>query len=54
MNGVSVRPPKTYSGSGLTLQRAGLFLLLLSRLGLTVLWDGGETQEGHGTPCGDM
>ncbi|XP_065689130.1 SCO-spondin-like [Patagioenas fasciata] len=41
VNGVSVRPPKVYSGSGLTLERAGLFLLLLSRLGLAVLWDGG-------------
>uniref|UniRef100_A0A8C3JQI7 Uncharacterized protein n=1 Tax=Calidris pygmaea TaxID=425635 RepID=A0A8C3JQI7_9CHAR len=34
VNGVSVRPPKVYSGTGLTLERAGLFLLLLSRLGL--------------------
>ncbi|KAK2514067.1 hypothetical protein Q9233_015180 [Columba guinea] len=41
VNGVSVRPPKVYSGSGLTLERTGLFLLLLSRLGLAVLWDGG-------------
>ncbi|XP_068790174.1 SCO-spondin-like [Struthio camelus] len=41
VNGVSVRPPKVYSGNGLTLERAGLFLVLLSRLGLTVLWDGG-------------
>ncbi|CAI5789335.1 SCO-spondin [Podarcis lilfordi] len=41
VNGVSVRPPKTYSGNGLTLERAGLFLSLISQLGLTVLWDGG-------------
>ncbi|NXJ16183.1 SSPO protein, partial [Odontophorus gujanensis] len=41
VNGVSVRPPKVYNGNGLTLQRAGLFLLLLSRMGLAVLWDGG-------------
>ncbi|XP_074753624.1 SCO-spondin-like [Athene noctua] len=41
VNGVSVRPPKVYSGTGLMLERAGLFLLLLSRLGLSVLWDGG-------------
>ncbi|NXK15373.1 SSPO protein, partial [Herpetotheres cachinnans] len=42
VNGVSVRPPKVYSGTGLTLERTGLFLLLLlSRLGLAVLWDGG-------------
>lgn len=44
VNGVSVRPPKVYSGNGLMLQRAGIFLLLLSRLGLAVLWDGGETR----------
>uniref|UniRef100_A0A8D2L3M7 SCO-spondin n=1 Tax=Varanus komodoensis TaxID=61221 RepID=A0A8D2L3M7_VARKO len=41
VNGASVRPPKTYSGNGLTLERAGLFLALVSQLGLTVLWDGG-------------
>ncbi|NXA56961.1 SSPO protein, partial [Nothocercus julius] len=41
VNGVSVRPPKDYSGNGLALERAGLFLVLLSRLGLAVLWDGG-------------
>ncbi|XP_063003641.1 SCO-spondin-like [Elgaria multicarinata webbii] len=41
VNGVSVRPPKTYSGNGLTLERAGLFLALISQMGLTVLWDGG-------------
>ncbi|XP_053120701.1 SCO-spondin-like [Hemicordylus capensis] len=41
VNGVSVRPPKTYSGNGLSLERAGLFLALTSQLGLTVLWDGG-------------
>lgn len=54
VNGVSVRPPKIYSGTGLTLERAGLFLLLLlSRLGLAVLWDGGETcWEGSGGPQG--
>ncbi|XP_058038766.1 SCO-spondin-like [Ahaetulla prasina] len=41
VNGVSVRLPKTYSGNGLTLERAGLFLVLLTQMGLTVLWDGG-------------
>ncbi|XP_077160383.1 SCO-spondin-like isoform X2 [Paroedura picta] len=41
VNGVSVRPPKTYTGNGLTLERAGLFVALISRVGLTVLWDGG-------------
>ncbi|XP_050798803.1 SCO-spondin-like [Gopherus flavomarginatus] len=41
VNGVSVRPPKTYSGNGLTLERAGVFLILISQLGLSVLWDGG-------------
>ncbi|XP_069738785.1 LOW QUALITY PROTEIN: SCO-spondin-like [Phaenicophaeus curvirostris] len=41
VNGVPVQPPKLYSGTGLALERAGLFLLLLTRLGLTVMWDGG-------------
>ncbi|MGH0153390.1 UNVERIFIED_CONTAM: hypothetical protein FKN15_041923 [Acipenser sinensis] len=41
VNGVAVRLPKTYSGSGLTLDRAGLFLTLTAKLGLTLLWDGG-------------
>ncbi|XP_068828902.1 LOW QUALITY PROTEIN: SCO-spondin-like [Capricornis sumatraensis] len=41
VNGVSVTPPKVYSGPGLSLRPAGLFLLLSTRLGLTLLWDGG-------------
>ncbi|KAM9077004.1 LOW QUALITY PROTEIN: SCO-spondin-like [Megaptera novaeangliae] len=41
VNGVSVTPPKVYTGSGLSLRRAGLFLLLTTCLGLTLLWDGG-------------
>uniref|UniRef100_A0A2I3GQ68 SCO-spondin n=1 Tax=Nomascus leucogenys TaxID=61853 RepID=A0A2I3GQ68_NOMLE len=41
VNGVSVMPPKVYTGPGLSLRRAGLFLLLSTRLGLTLLWDGG-------------
>ncbi|KAM4684567.1 LOW QUALITY PROTEIN: SCO-spondin-like [Amazona ochrocephala] len=41
VNGVPVRPPKAYTGTGLTLERSGLFLLLLTRMGLVVLWDGG-------------
>ncbi|XP_060104212.1 SCO-spondin-like [Heteronotia binoei] len=41
VNGVSVRPPKTYTGNGLTFERAGLFITLISRVGLMVLWDGG-------------
>ncbi|XP_062426817.1 LOW QUALITY PROTEIN: SCO-spondin-like [Rhea pennata] len=41
VNGVPVRPPKLYGGNGLALERAGLFLVLMSHLGLTVLWDGG-------------
>ncbi|XP_004430689.1 PREDICTED: SCO-spondin [Ceratotherium simum simum] len=41
VNGVSVTPPKVYTGPGLSLHRAGLFLLLSTRLGLTLLWDGG-------------
>lgn len=48
VNGVPVRPPKAYTGTGLTLERAGLFLLLLTRMGLAVLWDGGETRRGEG------
>ncbi|XP_042533232.1 SCO-spondin-like [Dipodomys spectabilis] len=41
VNGVSVRLPKVYTGPGLSLRHAGLFLLLTTRLGLTLLWDGG-------------
>ena len=42
VNGVSEMPPKVYTGSGLSLRRAGLFLLLTTCLGLTLLWDGGQ------------
>lgn len=42
VNGVSITPPKVYTGPGLSLRRAGLFLLLATRLGLTLLWDGGQ------------
>lgn len=42
VNGLSVTPPKVYTGPGLSLRRAGLFLLLSTRLGLTLLWDGGQ------------
>nr|XP_044630662.1 SCO-spondin [Equus asinus] len=41
VNGVSVTPPKVYTGPGLCLRQAGLFLLLSTRLGLSLLWDGG-------------
>ncbi|KAM4705238.1 SCO-spondin-like [Rhinophrynus dorsalis] len=41
INGVTVRPPKTYSGNGIVLERVGLFTILISQLGLSVLWDGG-------------
>ncbi|XP_069502497.1 SCO-spondin-like [Ambystoma mexicanum] len=41
VNGITVRIPKTYSGNGLVVERAGLFVTLISKLGLTVLWDGG-------------
>ncbi|ELK05197.1 SCO-spondin [Pteropus alecto] len=41
VNGVSITPPKVYTGPGLSLRRAGLFLQLATRLGLTLLWDGG-------------
>lgn len=42
VNGVSITPPKVYTGPGLSLRRAGLFLLLTTRLGLSLLWDGGQ------------
>ncbi|KAI5153833.1 Sco-Spondin [Manis pentadactyla] len=42
VNGVSVTLPKVYTGPGPSLHRAGLFLLLTTCLGLTVLWDGGQ------------
>ncbi len=41
VNGVPVTLPKLYSGSGLILERVGLFVSLSSRLGVTLLWDGG-------------
>uniref|UniRef100_A0A665VKH1 SCO-spondin n=1 Tax=Echeneis naucrates TaxID=173247 RepID=A0A665VKH1_ECHNA len=41
VNGMPVTLPKSYSGSGLTLERAGIFVSLSSRLGVTLLWDGG-------------
>lgn len=42
VNGVSITLPKVYTGPGLSLRRAGLFLLLTTRLGLSLLWDGGQ------------
>lgn len=42
VNGMPVSLPKSYSGSGLTLERVGLFVSLSSRLGVTLLWDGGR------------
>ncbi|KAI3355049.1 hypothetical protein L3Q82_017927, partial [Scortum barcoo] len=41
VNGMPVSLPKSYSGSGLTLEKVGLFVSLSSRLGVTLLWDGG-------------
>ncbi|KAM9839429.1 LOW QUALITY PROTEIN: SCO-spondin [Aulostomus maculatus] len=41
VNGMPVTLPKSYSGSGLTLERVGLFVSLSSQLGVTLLWDGG-------------
>uniref|UniRef100_G3N7U1 SCO-spondin n=1 Tax=Gasterosteus aculeatus aculeatus TaxID=481459 RepID=G3N7U1_GASAC len=41
VNGMPVSLPKSYSGSGLTLERVGLFVSLSSQLGVTLLWDGG-------------
>lgn len=42
VNGMPVNLPKSYSGSGLTLSRVGMFVSLTSRLGVSLLWDGGE------------
>uniref|UniRef100_A0A3P8Z7L8 SCO-spondin n=1 Tax=Esox lucius TaxID=8010 RepID=A0A3P8Z7L8_ESOLU len=41
VNGMAVTLPRMYSGSGLTLERVGLFVSVSSRLGVTLLWDGG-------------
>ncbi|XP_053349644.1 SCO-spondin [Clarias gariepinus] len=41
VNGMPVTLPKSYSGSGLVLENIGLFVSLSSRLGITLLWDGG-------------
>ncbi|TWW70528.1 SCO-spondin Precursor [Takifugu flavidus] len=41
VNGMPVNLPKSYSGSGLTLSRVGMFVSLTSRLGVSLLWDGG-------------
>ncbi|XP_073720146.1 SCO-spondin isoform X2 [Misgurnus anguillicaudatus] len=41
VNGIPVTLPKSYSGSGLVLERIGMFVSLTSRLGVTLLWDGG-------------
>ncbi|XP_078061134.1 SCO-spondin-like [Mustelus asterias] len=41
INGVGVKLPKVYSGNGLSLHRAGLFLSVITNLGLSLLWDGG-------------
>ncbi|XP_075444784.1 SCO-spondin-like [Ascaphus truei] len=41
INDVAVRAPKMYSGNGIILERVGLFTILISHMGLSVLWDGG-------------
>ncbi|XP_056594756.1 SCO-spondin [Triplophysa dalaica] len=41
VNGISVTLPKSYSGNGLILERVGMFVSLTSRLGVSLLWDGG-------------
>ncbi|KAI7792293.1 SCO-spondin [Triplophysa rosa] len=41
VNGIPVTLPKSYSGSGLILERVGMFVSLTSRLGVSLLWDGG-------------
>lgn len=47
VNGMPVTLPKTYSGSGLTLEQVGLFVSLSSQLGVTLLWDGGRTDTNN-------
>lgn len=44
VNGMPVNLPKSYSGSGLTIERAGMFVTLSSRLGVSLLWDGGKNK----------
>lgn len=41
VNGMPVTLPKSYSGSGLTLETIGSYVSLSSQLGVTLLWDGG-------------
>ncbi|XP_027005082.2 SCO-spondin isoform X2 [Tachysurus fulvidraco] len=41
VNGMPVTLPKSYSGSGIMLENIGLFVSVSSRLGITLLWDGG-------------
>ncbi|XP_006887346.1 PREDICTED: SCO-spondin [Elephantulus edwardii] len=41
VNGVPISLPKVYKGPGLSLRHAGLFLVLRTRLGFILLWDGG-------------
>lgn len=50
VNGVSIKLPKVYTGPGLSLHHAGLFLLLTTRLGLTLLWDGGKALSSSPEP----
>ncbi|KAM9651443.1 SCO-spondin-like [Trichechus inunguis] len=63
VNGVPISPPKVYTGLGLSLHRAGLFLVLSTRVGLSLLWDGGTRVLVHLPPqfrgrvaglCGDF
>lgn len=45
VNGMPVNLPKSYSGSGLTLEKFGLFVSLSSQHGVTLLWDGGSAKD---------
>lgn len=47
VNGMPVSLPKSYSGSGLTLEKVGLFVSLSSQHGVTLLWDGGTALLNH-------
>nr|XP_032822651.1 SCO-spondin-like [Petromyzon marinus] len=41
VNGLAVKLPKVYGGSGLALHRAGMFVGVAASVGLHLLWDGG-------------
>uniref|UniRef100_A0A3Q2QHI6 SCO-spondin n=1 Tax=Fundulus heteroclitus TaxID=8078 RepID=A0A3Q2QHI6_FUNHE len=50
VNGMPVTLPKSYGGSGLALEKVGIFVALSSQLGITLLWDGGMRVYLHLAP----